>query len=501
MVGGSQTRARDGLLTRVRWAGRTFLPFLAFFVTLLFVSLPKGLSSLAAWVSIPVTNRSVEAAEAFGFSDAGSLLKAAMSWSESGTITPEWRWVYNLWPPGMVIVDRGMLELEALLSVPIVLLMVILNCLVWAALFGTWFVMVRTLWGSVPAVVFGIGAILYSGISVWGIDHGLFYADNFGTVAFCFSILLLVKVSRTQTSKQRVVLASLAGVALAAASYFRASFEIVAGGTLVLASVILVVALIARVSHRLPVIAPGAIGAMLPLVVMGIAAQIVMLPWRVYGAIKNHPGDFRWSTVSDLASSARWLPESVLRDAGMQFSIDGRSNWACVNDPVQCKTIFELENSTGSPYSGGYFTPSEFNEMALQSFLAFPFRFIGERLDALWIGLSASTGTSVTQQALPESLLLVGLFVAIVVVLIRTRQFTNPGVLYFLIASAGQVATLTMMHMESRYFLALELSTIMVAALVLPGAFRRTNPDLEPKAPDPIDDQRSLAWKTDGRSK
>jgi hypothetical protein len=55
--------------------------------------------------------------------------------------------------------------------------------------------------------------------------------------------------------------------------------------------------------------------------------------------------------------------------------------------------------------------------------------------------------------------------------------------------------------MESRYFLALELSTIMVAALVLPGAFRRTNLDLGPKAPDPIDDQRSLAWKTDGRSK
>ena len=500
-IGDSQTRARDGLFTRIRWASRTFFPFLAFFVTLLFLSLPKGLSSLAAWVSIPVTTRSAEAAEAFGFSDAGSLLKAAMSLRESGTITPEWQWVYNLWPPGMVIVDRVMLELEALINVPIVLLMVVLGCLVWAALFGTWFAMVRSRWGSIPAVVFGIGAVLYSGISVWGVKNGLFYADSFGTAAFCLSILLLVKVSQAQTSKQRVVLASLAGVALATACYFRASFEIVAGGTLLLASVMLVVALIARASHRLPVFAPGAIGAMLPLAVMGIAAQIVMLPWRLYSAITNHPGDFRWSTVSDLASPARWLPESILRDAGMQFAIDGRSNWACTNDPVQCNTIFRLENTTESPYSGGYFTPREFDAMALQAFFAHPFRFIAERLDALWIGLSATTGTSVTQQALPESLLLVGLFVAIVAVIIRTRLFNNPGILYFLIASAGQIATLTMMHMESRYFLALELSTIMVAALVLPRAFRQTNPDLKLIAPDPIDRKRSLPRKTDERSK
>lgn len=501
VIGGSQTRVLNSAFTQIRRANRTLLPFVGFFVTLLFLSLPKGLSSLAAWVSIPVMTRSAEAAEAFGFSDAGSLLKAAMSLRASGTITPEWRWVYNLWPPGMVIVDRVMLEFEALLNVPIVLLMVILNCLVWAALLGAWFAMVRNRWGFLPALVFGIGAVLYSGLSVWGIKNGLFYADNFGTAAFCFAILLLVKVGQTQNSKQRLVLSSLAGVALAAACYFRASFEIVAGGTLLLASIILVVALIARVSHRLPVFSPGAIGAMLPLVVMGVAAQIVMFPWRLYSALKNHPGDFRWSTVSDLASSARWLPDSILRDNGMQFSIDGRSNWACANDPVQCSTIFRLENSTASPYSGGYFTPREFDAMALQSFLAHPLRFIAERLEALWIGLSAATGASVTQQALPESLLLVGLVIAIITVVIRMRQFTNPGILFYLIASAGQIATLTLMHMESRYFLALEVSTIIVAALVLPGAFRRGNPDLDPTEPTEKEPTKFPPSTVDGRSK
>lgn len=452
---------------RVRARLGPVVPYLAFFVILLWISLPAGLDSPVSAVNIAPTLPAAQAAETFGGSDAGSLLRAALSLQEAGTITPEFRWIYNLWPPGMVVVDRVLVELELVTGLSVISLMIVANCLAWSALLGTVFTMVRRRAGTGVALVFGAGALLYSGITQWGTDGGLFYADSFGAISFAFCLLALVMVPGASTVRRKIAWAALAGVALASAAYFRASFEIIADGTFVVALAIFLLALIGRRLRRWPRFSPAAIQATWPVLVAGIATQLVLLPWRVYAAIRQHPGDLRWSTVSDLASSARWLPESVLRERGIFFGIDGHSNWACLSDPVQCEYIYKIELATGNPYSGLAFGGDEFDAMTLQSFLTHPLQYITERLSALWLGFTANTGGGVLNVALPESLLLAALFIAILVYMFRRGGFAKPAYLFFLVAVGGQVATLALMHMESRYFLGIELGVLVLGALTI----------------------------------
>jgi len=70
-------------------------------------------------------------------SDAGSLLGAALSWHEHRALLADAFGVYSFWPPGMVIVNTVLLDIESFTGIPYVLLMVIANCVLWAALLGT----------------------------------------------------------------------------------------------------------------------------------------------------------------------------------------------------------------------------------------------------------------------------------------------------------------------------------------------------------------------------
>jgi hypothetical protein len=459
----------SGIQTSVwsRPAVRNLAPGVAFLVTLLLITLPRGLNSTVTAYAIPVTTRSAAAVKIFGLSDSGSLLGAAIAWQKQGHIFSNHFWVLDDWPPGMVAVDRLLLSFESGLGIPITLSMVLLNCVVWAAFLGFVFVLLwrwKSFW---IALLFGAGALLYSGVSIWGLQSGLFYSDSFGAIAYCWSLLFLLLTVRAQTFRRRLWLAGIAGVFLALASYFRASFELVADATLVIAAVVVVILLIARRRGR---VSPVALPAFVSLGVTGAVAQAVMLPWRAYAGLRIHIGDFRWSTVADLTSAARWIPDSLLLKENARFAADGHSNWACLDDPVECKRIFALEETTKAPYSAGpngYFTGAQLDHLTFESILAHPFTYLFERIDALTFGFASNTGGPVKDLALPESLIMGALLVAAIIVIVRSRTILNPAYLFFLFATVVQIGTLALIHMEPRYFLGVELSIVVMAPFIL----------------------------------
>ena len=463
-------RQRVNAVPAVVWI---LIPFVGFLIATLWITLPVGLGSFVSGVNIPVLTDSRNAAALFGGGDSGSLLRAAISIRENTAVLDDQRWVFNVWPPGMVVLNLALLALESVTGIPIVLLMVVFTCVLLSLFPGCVFTLVRAIGGWVPACLFGVGVLVYSGVSDWALDSGLFYSDTFGVIGFGFALLSLVMVGRGATTRGRLVWAALSGVALAGGAYFRASFELVADGTLLLAGIVVVLALLVRWRRRWPRFTHGALVAGVPLIVLGVVAQVVMLPWRIYGGLVNHPGDFRWSVVSDLASVARWLPESVLRENNILFGLYGHSNWACLNDPPQCEKIFALEQTADAPYgasNGGYFTGAQFDQMTLQSFLAHPFTFILERINALGLGFASNTGGAIRQILLPESILLVALFVAVVVVFIRTRAFTDQAYIFFFLATVGQTVPLLLLHQEPRYFLGIEIAIIVMSSLALATA-------------------------------
>ena len=458
-----------------RWAGVT-ATYLGSFFVLLLASMPKGFDTLTTAYQMSVLSTSETARKVFGGSDAGSLLGAALSVHENHRLLGDTFGVYSFWPPGMVAVDTLLLEIEGATGIPLVLLMVLANCAAWAALIGTVFLVVRARAGILPALLL-VGFIsVYSGLAAWGITSGLFFSDSFGAIGYCFSLLFLFMLVGAETRRRRLILAAAAGVAFAAACYFRASYELVSQIALIASLGLLVIGLVVRRVQRTGVFGSRAIAISVPLVVMGIVSQIVLLPWRLYAGLKIHPGDFRWSTVSDLTSAARWVPDKVLLESNGGFLIAGHSNWACISDAVECKRIYDLEMTTSAPYSGGpdgYFTKAEFDHLTVQSVLSDPLRYLGERLNALTFGFATNTGAGVGTFAVVESIVIIAILVATIVVLARKRSLLSPAPLFFLVATALQLATLALIHMEARYFLGVELGIIIVGGLVLGDWWRQ----------------------------
>jgi hypothetical protein len=446
---------------------REAVPYLASFVVLLIMSAPEGLSSRVSKYSIPITEGARSAAKTFGGSDAGSLLTAALSLVDKGLLDGAQFWVYNLWPPGMIGIDAALVTLERSTGVPISLAMVLLNCAAWAALIGTVFRMVLAARGSLQAWLAGIGLLIFSGVSNWGVKDGLFYGDSFGAILWCVTLLLLFRAYRVTLRSARITTLALAGLAFAGAAYFRASYELIALSTLAVAVVVAIVLLLLRLRSGASRWTPG-IRVSVQLATVAGVAELLMLPWRLYAGMKMRGGDLRWSAVSDLASGARWIPTQRLLDEGAGFAADGHSNWACLNDPEQCRSIAAVEELSAHPYTGGgHYTGQQFDQMTLQSFLEHPLNFIGERLGALTLGLSSNDGGSIGTFAIVETLVIVALLIATIVVVIRKRRLGEPALVLFLWSLLVQAGTLALLHQEPRYWLGIELSIICVAALVV----------------------------------
>jgi hypothetical protein len=413
----------------------------------------------------------------FGGGDSGSLLGAAISLREQHLISADFLWVYNFWPPGLVVIYAAMVWIEDATFFPFALQMILFTGAIWAVFIGTFFRFFRRMHGLATAIVFAVAMFLSTAMTSWGTGAGVFYGDSFGAIAMCFSLLAMIKVSMSVRRSERALYASVAGAFLAAAAYFRAIFELVATGTAVIAVLVVIASLITAKVRAVPKSSLDSFRLGIPLLIASGVAQLMMLPWRVIANAVVRPGDLRWSTVSSLASPARWIPTSRLRSEGVGWAADGHSNWSCINDPVRCEEIFLLEVSSASPYSsgtGGYFSPAEFNALTITSALERPFVVIAERLGSVGFGFASDTGGAVKDLALPESILLAVAFISLVVVALRARKITQAAYVLFLISVGVQLAVLLILHQEPRYYMTIEMTTIVMAFYTLGGRTPRS---------------------------
>ncbi len=455
---------------RLRAAVLVGLPYLLIFAALLIIALPLGADTPVSVYPMSLFADSATAHRTLGGSDAGSLLTAAISFYENHSLLADVFGVYSFWPPGMVVVDWVLLEIEGATGISIVFMMVLLTCLAWTALIGTWFHTLRRASGLAVAAFASAALLLYSGVTTWGTSTGLFFSDSFGAIGYAFAILALFAVARASSRRGQIVFSLLAGVALALGASFRATYELVSEGTLVLAAAVLLAAVVLARLHRGGRFRSAVVPAALPILVMSFVAQLIMLPWRLYAGLKIHRGDFRWSTVSDLTTALRWTPDQLLLERNGSFLIEGHANWACINDAATCASIYEKEMTSAVPYSAtseGYYTASQLNHLALDSFLAHPLTYIGERLQALWLGFASNTGGSVGSFSVAESLAILAVLVLIVVAIVRRGLLREPAVVFFVLATGAQIATLALFHMEPRYFLGVELGILLVGGVVL----------------------------------
>lgn len=393
--------------------------WLCYCAALIAIAMLSNVSSMEVW-----THNLADAAKSLPYSDPNSFAAAARDVSSQGWITDNTRWVLNLWPPGFVLLEAGLLKLFGS-NAPMPLLLLAFSASMFAivmmemrrilaASFGQW------AW-FMPTLVFCFPEARIFLLS----PAGLLFGEWLAIASFLWAFLLLMRVSLKE--------AMFAGVLFAISAYARSQFE------LFLNVILLVSVGSIAASHYFnkPRNSHGRHVGRFLLISM-VVAQVIMLPWRLY---HFHDGNgFRWVQTSTVIAQNGLTTDSVLQEKGGGFVVEGGGNVACRIAPEHC----------GETNPRIYFN----------IFFEHPFTWIKEKIQLLpkyWFASASSyarpsSGTSLLEIAL-EGILLICLFLS--GALLWGARRTSAAYLWACVGLGllmAHSAIVVFAHLEVRYF-------------------------------------------------
>lgn len=440
---------------------RTEILLSLFVSTLVFFSVfPLGFMLQSLGISLLYEPELI--AEAFGFGDSGSYLKAALELNYLNGLTQDKHWVINLWPPGMVLLNGLLIHFFGSSYAVAYSFLVALS---WSVFISVFSIKVRKVWGTRVSLL-ASALILVSGpFQFWIFHRGLFYAEGFAQLFFLMSLIAAISGSRADKLKVSLAFGVLSGTFLALAAYFRASFstlEIVLLGSAVLAFLVWVLLLFrqARVRHSYfqRLAATLSIG--------WLAMHILMEPWLRFTA-EEIRGVRTWSVVGEGFLRGVW----VQRDEQVGWLAAGGVGWGCEINPKFCEAILDYQSTNGQPYP----LDGVVAEM-VSTILMNPFIYIGDRLNFIskgWFSVEFEMGS------LGVVFGLIALFGFILVMVGLVRGVMRGEYLFLLVIAMALVLSIPQMigHIEPRYLIPLKLLVFIYPWLVsveknLPGQLK-----------------------------
>lgn len=434
-----------------------------FFVLFIGMSNVGGLG-LATHVAIPLSTNAEEARQAFGASDGGSYLQAALGlrdlgpWGIGGN-----EWIYGNWPPGMVVLNLLLLLIERTTGIPYVLLLV-------SAVSAIWTLILTRIAQVLERRKFGVGVAFLLVLSLSSVGHPILtvwsaYADG---LAAGFLVLAAVELFH-EGPLSRNHLASVylrAAIFLSLAMHFRATYETVA------TFLVVVTAVLALAWFALSILLSRSFvfewrNPVTSVFIVALASQVVSIPWRLIAGTFIRPGDFRWATTLDSMPAMRWFPTDLYsKEAG--FLRVGHANFGCINDPVKCEEIRGIEQTSAAPYTGGgNFSQEQFQEELIQSFLNHPLTYFLERISMFFNGFLSTTGGELGDWRIFEALLLLVGFVVAMFFLVKNQEAGLAGLLMAFLSIGALSGVLLFFHMETRYLLPVKLLMMSVIFIFL----------------------------------
>ncbi|TFC01224.1 hypothetical protein [Cryobacterium mannosilyticum] len=417
-------------------------------------------------------------AQIFGFSDAGSYLQAAQNLVANGRILPEWQWVYNLWPPGMVWLDALVLRLSPIsFGVTIGLI----TALIWSAVLS---VLTRPFITGLKllAVVLSIEVLILgtSPFQSWMFDEGLMYADGLATGFFLLGLALIVDRVRVGGLLSVWIRDGiLAGVAFAGAIFLRSSYLLAPWAISATAVLVVIIALVARRRHQPQRGDISSQAAML--VAASLSMLLLMQPYLTF--VQQTMGRSQLVTTESLFYEYAWQDPTT--EDVPEWLLSSGSALGCSIDPVTCAR-FRDDKAAGHPASA-----DELRNALVVSVLTYPASYVGNRayfLPKQWFGdemasyahvdTDYSKGT-VSQSASdglnpPQGifyLILLGIAAGVAIVLARRGQW---ALLIVPVLAVGLLAPFAIAHIEVRYLIPIKLIGLLAPMLLLILRGRRT---------------------------
>lgn len=449
-------------------AGHWFLQFAGVLLFIFF----QGLNTPHGLVTLQLAPERM--AQIFGFSDGGSFLKAAFDLVATGHNTPqgnpEWTWVLNLWPPGMVWLDAGILRFSPLdYGVSIGLI----TALLWSVTLAvvTWPFM-RNLTSTSAVILVELAVLGTSPFQSWMFDEGLFYADGLAAGFFLLGLALIVNRVRSAAPIQVWIRDGIyVGIAFAAAIYLRASYQLVPWVLAALAFAMVAVVIIKKIRGLSTLeLRPQAI----LLVVTALTIPILMQPYTAY--VQQVRARTQFVMLQDLVYESVW--QSPQFDKIPQWGLDGGATLGCDIDPAECALIHRAKSD------GKVFTPKELRDALVKAIVAHPLPFIGNRVSYVakqWFAdeigsyshiktdymsgpVSYSSSDNLNPgQGLFYLILLIVALVAACILAARGRW----ALLIIPIMAMAILAPFAVVHVEVRYLIPLKLIGLLAPVLIL----------------------------------
>lgn len=416
---------------------------ISFYVAILVgVSLfPNGLNSTHFGVMLLESPERLS--EVFGYSDAGSYLKASMELEALNYLTANQHWVINLWPPGMVWLDAALLRL---FGSSFALSLAILSGLIWVTVASVFAIKIRTNFGQPLAYLSVTFLLMSSPLQIWIFDAGLFYAEGFSIAAFLGGLVLLIRGSLRNVKESLISHGISAGVMFGLAAYFRTTFSTLE--TLLLLGVIglALLAILQRLINGVTATLRQLNNQLVLLTATWLAMFTLMEPWLQFttSAIR---GERAWSVVGGNFLRGAWVNRSTSPD----FLKSGGVGWACEMDPKFCQKLIDQEKNVGAPY--------DITDLALktiQTIVAHPFEYLTDRTHYLlagWFSSEQSMGTL----SLVSGFILMSAFFITISQLVKSVRAGNFASLFVILACFLIIAPMMIGHVEPRYFIPLKL--------------------------------------------
>ena len=465
LVGALQKRlGRTRSLITVHWLAQ-----LAIVLGIIFY---EGLNTPHGLVTLQLAPERM--AQLWGFSDQGSYLQAAFNLVATGHNTPqgtpEWAWVLNLWPPGMVWLDAGILRFSPLdygVSIGVI------TALIWSVALAvlTWPFM-RKLTSASAVILVEFAVLGTSPFQSWMFDEGLFYADGLSAGLFLFGLALIVNRVRSAAPIQVWIRDGIyVGIAFAGAIYLRASYQLVSWALAALAITMITIVIVKKIRGKSTLDLERQ--AVL-LVVAALTIPILMQPYTAY--VEQVRGRTQFVMTQDLFYETAW--QSPQFDPIPQWSLDGGATPGCDIDPVECAVIRKAKSD------GRAFTSKELRDALVKAIVTHPLPFVGNRVSYVgkqWFAdelgsyshnktdyvsgpVSYSSSDNLNPgQGLFYLLLLISALVAACILAARGRW----ALLIIPIMAMAILAPLAVVHVEVRYLIPLKLIGLLAPVLML----------------------------------
>jgi hypothetical protein len=401
------------------------------------------LLAIATFQTIPFVevwgHNLVEAARNLPYGDPNSFATAAIDVSSTGWITEKTRWIFNLWPPGFVLLEAGLLNALGG-NTPMPLILLVISAGLFAAVmvemrrnmpnsFGRWA-------GFAPLVIFCLSEARTSLLSPTGLLFGEWLAIG------CF-FLAILSVMRSSWKA-----AVFAGLLFAVSAYTRSQFELFLDVMLLSSVGVIIVIQYFNKSQNVNGWQAGKF-----LLTALVVAQVAMLPWRLY---HWHDGNgLRWVSTGDVIAANGLATDKALKEKNGSFVVLGGGNVACHIAPEHC----------GETSSRTFF----------KIFLEHPIIWIQEKAQFIPRFWFAPTGTLTTPHTSPDlldvilgSVSLICIFLAISLLwFIRKKAIAQLWGSVGLGLLVAHFFIIVFAHLEARYFFFIKIYGIFSLLLLL----------------------------------